>query len=91
MGQSQETLSQDDGSLFGSDYTSSNHKEIVVNNTVVGETSKRSDVLLSNISFGGGVVLNTSDGSGSNSVDLLVDFSSVVVTELTSSSASPSD
>jgi len=63
----------------------------VVNNTIVGETSKRSNVFLINISFSGGVVLDTINGTSTNSVDLLIYFSSVVITELTSSSASPSD
>jgi len=91
MGQCQETLSQEDGSLSGSDNTTSDHQEVVVNNTIVRETSKRGNVLFINISFSGSVVLNTVNSTSSNSVDLLVNFSSGVVTVLTSSSACPSD
>lgn len=61
----------------------------MVDDTVVGETSERGDVLFDSIGLGGGVVLDTSDGASSNSVDLLVEFSSVMVAELTGSSDGP--
>lgn len=84
-------FSEDDGSLSGSDNASLNHNEVVVDNSVVGETSKRGDVLLDGISLGGGVVLDTSVGTSSNSVDLFVLLSSVVIAELTSSGDGPLD
>jgi len=90
VGQGQKTLSQDNGSLSSTDNTSSNHDEVVIDNTVVGESSKRGDILFVDISLSGGVVLDSVDGTSTHSVDLLVDFSSVVITVLTSSGTSPS-
>jgi len=81
-----QTLSEEEDSLFGTNTATLDQDEIFVDNTVVWETSERSDSLFSQIGSGGGVVASTfvSDTS-TNSVDLLVHFGSVVVTELTSS------
>jgi len=49
------------------------------------ETTHWGDVLVSEIVLGGTVVSATSGGSSTDSVDLLVDLSSVMVTELTTS------
>lgn len=81
-----QTLSQEDGSLLRSDTATLDDDEIFSDDTVVGETSQRSDVLFSKISSSGSVVSTTfvSD-TDTDSVDFLVHFSSVVITELTSS------
>jgi hypothetical protein len=78
-------LSQHENSLLGSDDTSLHHEEVISDDTVVGETSQRSDVLISQVSVGGGVVGNTRNGGLSDSVHLLVHFGSVMVTHLTGS------
>jgi len=81
-----QTLSKDEGSLLGADATSLDDDEIFVDDTVVRETTQRSDGLFGQIGSSGGVVNTTfvSD-TNTNSVDLLVHFSSVVITQLTSS------
>jgi len=61
----------------------------VVDNTVVREATKRSNVLLNSISLSGSVVLGTTNSTGTDSVDLLVEFSSTVVAELTSTGDGP--
>jgi len=61
----------------------------VVDNTVVGEATKRSNVLLNSISLGGSVVLGATNSTGTDSVDLLVEFSSAVVAELTGTGDGP--
>ena len=61
----------------------------MVDNTVVGEATKRSNVLLNSISLGGSVVLGATNSTGTDSVDLLVEFSSTVVAELTGTGDGP--
>ena len=61
----------------------------MVDNTVVGEATKRSNVLLNSISLGGSVVLGATNSTGTDSVDLLVEFSSAVVAELTGTGDGP--
>jgi len=77
--------SKHDDLLFGSNDTSFNHKEVISDYSVMGETSHGGDDLIGQISVGGSIVIASSSGSFSNSVDLFVHFSSVVITELTSS------
>jgi len=84
-------LSESDSSLAGSHDTTLNEDEIFVDLTVMGEATERGDVLGNGISLSGGVVLDTSDGTSSNSVDLVVDLSSGVITELTTSGDRPLD
>ena len=81
-----EGLSEDEWSLLGTDAATLDQEEVVLNDTVVREASQRSDGLLGEISGGHGVVLATfvSDTSA-DSVHLLVDLSSVMVTHLTTS------
>lgn len=55
----------------------------------MGEASHRSDVLFSDISLSGSVVLGSTSFSLSDSVDLFVEFGSVEITFLTSSGNSP--
>jgi len=91
-GLGEQALSEDQSSLLGSDAASLDQDEVVVNNTVVGETTQRSDGLFGQISSSGSVVLATFVfNAGTDSVDLLVDFSSVMVTVLTSSGDAVSD
>ena len=61
----------------------------MVDNTVVGEATKRSNVLLNSISLSGSVVLGATNSAGTDSVDLLVEFSSTVVAELTGTGDGP--
>ena len=61
----------------------------MVDNTVVGEATKRSNVLFNSISLSGSVVLGATNSTGTDSVDLLVEFSSAVVAELTGTGDGP--
>ena len=61
----------------------------MVDNTVVGEATKRSNVLFNSISLSGSVVLGATNSTGTDSVDLLVEFSSTVVAELTGTGDGP--
>jgi hypothetical protein len=89
LGLREVALSEDDGSLAGTNDAALNHNEVLVDLTVVGEPTERSDVLLDGVGLSGGVVLGSTDGTSADSVDLLVEFSSVVVAELTSSCDGP--
>jgi len=80
VGLVQQALSEGNGSLPGSNDAALHHQEVLVHDSVMGETTKRSDVLLVDVSFGGGVVLDSSDRTSSHSVDLLVHLGSVEVT-----------
>jgi len=81
-----QTLSQEKSSLLGSDTTSLDEDEILLYDTVMGETTQRSDGLFGQISSSGSVVSTAVVlDTGTDSVDLLVHFGSVVVTQLTSS------
>ena len=52
-------------------------EEVVLDDTVVGETTQGGDSLLADIVFGRGVVVFFAEA---NAVDLLVDLSSVMIT-----------
>ena len=91
LGGGEDALSHGDGSLSGAHDTTLDKNEVLVDFTVVGEATKRSDVLGNSVGLSGGVVLDTTDGTGSNSVDLVVDLSTGVVTELTTSGDRPLD
>lgn len=69
----------------------SDEEVILVNFTVEGETTQWGDVLLDGISSGGGVVGNTTDLTSTETVDLLVDLSTGVVTLLTRAGNRPFD
>lgn len=87
-----ETLSQDQRSLLGTNAASLDHDEIVVDDTVVGEATQGGDALFGQISNSGSISLATIIlDSDADSVDLLVDFGSVVITVLTSSGDAVSD
>ena len=55
------------------------------------ETTDGGDVLLNGIGSGSGVVCDTSDGTSTNSVDLLVDLGTAVIAELTTTGDCPLD
>jgi len=82
-----QTLSQDKGSLLGTDTATLDEDEIFSDDTVMGETTQRSDGLFGQISSSGSVVSTTFVlNTNTDSVDLLVHFGSVMVTQLTGSS-----
>lgn len=76
----EEGLSEEDESLLGTDAAALDDDEVVSDNTVVREAAQRSDVLLSDVGVGGGVVLGAAPLSLADSVDLLVELSPVEVT-----------
>lgn len=86
-----EGFSKENESLLGTNAAALDDDEIISNNTIVGEATKRSDVLLSDIGISGSVVLGSTSLSLSDSVDLLVELSSVEVSRLTSSGNTPGD
>jgi hypothetical protein len=52
-------------------------EEVVLDDTVVGETTQRCDLLLGDVVFRGGVVVVFAEA---NTIDLLVDLRSVMIT-----------
>lgn len=84
-------LSDGDLSLSWSHNGTSEEEEIFVDNTVMWESTNWGDVFDMSIRLGGGVVVDTSNGTSSNSEDLMVDLGSVIVTEDTRSGNSPLD
>jgi len=81
-----QTLSEDEDSLLGADTATLDQDEVFSDNTVVGETTKGSDGLFSQIGSSGGVVSTTFvSNTNTDSVDFFVHFSSMVITELTGS------
>lgn len=87
----EDRLSKNDRSLAGSDNSTFDKEIILAYNTVVRESTERCDVLLNCISISSSVVGNSSAGSSTDSIDLLVDFGTAVVTELTTASNCPFD
>jgi hypothetical protein len=86
----EERLSEGDDSLLGSHDATLEHDEVLVDLTVVWETTHGGDGLLGQIVLGHSVVGILTDGL-TDSVDLLVDLSSMVETVLTSSCNSKAD
>jgi len=83
-----DALAESDRSLARSSNATLEHDPVLVDNTVVRETTNRSDGLLSEIGLGGsilGISLLT------NTQDALVDLSAVKVSVLTSTSAGEAD
>ena len=91
LGGGEDRLSESDRSLSGTHDTALDQDEVLVDLTVVWETTHRSDVLGDSVGLCGGVVVNTSNSTSSNSVDLVVDVSSGVVAELTAAGDRPLD
>jgi len=87
----EQSLSDHERSLASSSDSTLDEEEIFVDLTVVGETTHGGDVLLNGIGFASGVVHDVADGTSSNSVDLLVHLSSVMVAHLTTSGDRPLD
>ena len=71
-----ERFAQSNDALLGSGNGTLEEEEVVLDNTVVGETTQRRDGLLRDVLVGGGVVILFAEA---NAVDLLVDLRSVVV------------
>ena len=91
LGWLEEGLSDGNLSLLWAHAGTSDEKEVFVDDTVMWETTDWGDVLDMRVRLGGGVVVNTSDGTSTNSEDLLVDLGSVIVTKLSGSSNCPLD
>lgn len=75
-------LSKHNNLLLGSNTTSLDDNEIILDNTVVWESTQWGNLFISDILWSGSTVDQLTVG---NSVDLFVHFSSVVITQLTSS------
>jgi len=91
LGAGEESLADDDGALAGSHDSTLDEEVIFVDNTVVGEATDGGDVLVDGISVAHGVVGASVDGTGSDTVDLLVDVGSGMVTLLSTTGDSPLD
>jgi hypothetical protein len=91
LGAGEESLADDNGSLAGSHDSTLDEEVIVVDNTVVGEATDGGDVLVDRISVAHGVVSASVDGTGSDTVDLLMDVGTGMVTLLTTAGDSPLD
>jgi len=87
----EQSLSNDQGSLASSGDSTLDEEEIFVDLTVVGEATHRGNVLLDGVGLASGVVHDVADGTSTDSVDLLVHLSSVVVAHLTTSGDGPLD
>jgi len=82
-----QALSNNKGSLLGSNAATLDENIILLDDTVVRETTQRSDGFFSQIVSSGSVVSTTFVlDTNTDSIDFLVHFSSVVVTQLTGSS-----
>jgi hypothetical protein len=81
LGVGDEGLADGDDTLLGTSNATLDHQEVLVDNTVVGETTHGSDSLVGDIELSSARLLVA---SLTNTVDLLVDLSTVVVTVLTS-------
>ena len=84
-------LSHGDSSLAGSHDATLDEEVVFVDLTVMRESTKRGNVLGDGIGLSGGVVVNTSHGTSTDSVDLLVHLGSGVITELTTAGNRPFD
>jgi len=91
LGAREKSLADGDWSLASSHDSTLDEEIIFVDATVVREATNGGDVLVDSIGFAHGVVSDTMDGTSSNSVDLLVDLSSGMVTLLTTTSDRPLD
>lgn len=87
----EDRLTEGKATLLGSHNLTLDEQVVVVDLTVVGETTEGSDVLLDGISGAGGVILDTADLTGTDVVDLLVDLGTAMVAHLTDTTNSPLD
>jgi hypothetical protein len=81
-------LAESDNALLDSGNTSLEHDEVVLDFTVTNEATHGGDGLLGNVKLGRGVA---SIVTTANTVDLVVDRGTVVVTHLTSTGNGPLD
>lgn len=72
-----EGFAEGNNTLLSSRNRAFEEEEVVLDDTVVGETTQGSDHLLGNVLLSGGIVVVFAKA---NAVNLLVDFRSVVVT-----------
>merc|ERR550539_1626958 len=88
LGVGQERLPQGKGALLGSNAATLDHDEVLLDLSIMGESSHWVDRLVSNVVLGGSVVLDElavlHGVAGAHPVDLLVHLSPVVVTLLSS-------
>jgi hypothetical protein len=84
-------LSESDSSLLWSHDGTSNEEEVLLDNSIVGESSEGSDILLGHVILAVSIVEGSVNLARSNSVDLVIELSSVEVSILTSSGAGPLD
>jgi hypothetical protein len=90
-GSGEDRLTHNDGALADAHDATLDEEVVLVDFTVVRETTERGDVLLNGIVGGGGVVENTTAGTSSDTVDLLVDLGTGMVTHLTTAGDRPLD
>jgi len=76
-----EGFAEGDDTFLGSRDTALEEEEVVLNYAIVRETTQGSDPLLGDVVLSGGIVVLVTE---TNTVDLLIDLRSVVVTILTS-------
>jgi len=90
LGVHQQGLSQGDDAFLGSNAAALDHQEVVIDLSVEWEATHWGDRLVSDIVLGGGAVLDDLSILGmdscTNTVDLLVDFRTMMVTLLTCAS-----
>jgi len=91
LGAREKSLADGDWSLASSHDSTLDEEIIFIDATVMREATNGSNVLVDSISFAHGVVGDTVDSTSSNSVDLLVDLSSGMVTLLTTTGDRPLD
>ena len=72
-----EGFAEGDDTFLGSRDRALEEEEVVLNDTVVRETTQGSDLLLGDVVLSGGIVVLVTEA---NTVDLLIDLRSVVVT-----------
>lgn len=87
----EDRLADNDGALTDTHDTTLDEEEILVDFTVMRETTHGGDVLLNSIVGGHGIVGNTTDSTGTDTVDLLVELSTGMVTHLTGAANRPLD
>jgi len=91
LGSWEDGLSENDWSLSGSSNTSLDENEVLLDLSIVRESTHWGDVLLNGIGSGGSVVLGSTNGTSTNSVNLLVELSSGMVSHLTTAGNCPLD
>lgn len=87
----EEGLAENNWSLLDTENLTSDEEVVLVDLTVVGEATHWGDVLLNGVGVGGSVVGYTSDGTSTETVDLLVDLGTGVITLLTRAGNRPFD